>query len=88
MTTEEWINKALESREDLSSLVSTYHPSRHSTNPIFDAWFGVPESTSCWSIPGFGQAVDLLDDPPEDQEDTLWSSELYHENRMDEKETN
>lgn len=31
------------------------------------AWFGVPESTSCWSIPGFGEAVDLLDDPPEVQ---------------------
>lgn len=25
------------------------------------AWFGVPESTSCWSIPGFRVAVDLLD---------------------------
>ena len=29
------------------------------------AWFGVPESTSCWSIPGFSIAVDLLDDPPD-----------------------
>lgn len=29
------------------------------------AWFGVPESTECWSIPGFSKAVDLLDDPPE-----------------------
>lgn len=26
------------------------------------AWIGVPESTSCWSIPGFSIAVDLLDD--------------------------
>lgn len=29
------------------------------------AWFGVPESTECWNIPGFSKAVDLLDDPPE-----------------------
>lgn len=29
------------------------------------AWFGVPESTSCWSIPGFKEAVDLMDDLPE-----------------------
>lgn len=33
-----------------------------------EAWFGVPESRSCWSIPGFREAVDLLDDPPEDEE--------------------
>lgn len=30
------------------------------------AWCGVPESTSCWRIPGFPEAVDLMDDPPED----------------------
>src|SRR5579872_6733459 len=30
------------------------------------AWFGVPESTGCWHIKGFGLACDLLDDPPED----------------------
>lgn len=29
------------------------------------AWFGVPESTDCWNIPGFAVAVNLLDDPPE-----------------------
>lgn len=29
------------------------------------AWFGVPESTGCWLITGFKEAVDLLDDPPE-----------------------
>lgn len=28
-------------------------------------WIGVPESTSCWSIRGFKEAVDLLEDPPE-----------------------
>lgn len=33
-----------------------------------DAWFGVPESTSCWSIPGFSEAVHLMDDPPEEEE--------------------
>lgn len=30
-----------------------------------DAWFGVPESTACWSIEGFAEAVALLEDPPE-----------------------
>jgi hypothetical protein len=34
---------------------------------LSDAWFGVPESTSCWSIRGFSAAVDLMDDPPEDE---------------------
>jgi hypothetical protein len=29
-------------------------------------WFGVPESTSCWQIPGFPEAVKLMDDPPEE----------------------
>jgi hypothetical protein len=33
------------------------------------AWFGVPESTECWNIPGFNEAVNLLDDPPEETED-------------------
>ena len=31
------------------------------------AWFGVPESTSCWGIEGFKEAVDLMDDPPEQE---------------------
>jgi hypothetical protein len=30
------------------------------------AWFGVPESTSCWRITGFKEAVELLEDPPDD----------------------
>jgi hypothetical protein len=29
------------------------------------AWFGVPESTACWRIPGFREAVALLEDPPD-----------------------
>lgn len=29
------------------------------------AWFGVPESTSCWKIPGFGVAVELIDGLPD-----------------------
>ena len=33
---------------------------------LSSAWFGVPESTSCWSISGFGTACDLLDDPVEE----------------------
>lgn len=32
------------------------------------AWFGVPESTGCWQINGFKEAVDLMDDPPEQEE--------------------
>lgn len=32
---------------------------------LSSAWFGVPESTSCWQISGFKEAVDLLDDPIE-----------------------
>lgn len=31
------------------------------------AWFGVPESTGCWSIPGFSIACDLMDDLPEEE---------------------
>ena len=27
------------------------------------AWFGVPESISCWNIEGFKEAVALLEDP-------------------------
>lgn len=33
---------------------------------LSEAWFGVPESTSCWSVRGFAAAVNLLDDPPDD----------------------
>ena len=36
---------------------------------LSDAWFGVPESTSCWSITGFAECVDLMDDPPEADEE-------------------
>lgn len=36
---------------------------------LSSAWFGVPESTSCWQIKGFKEAVDLLDDPPEIEEE-------------------
>jgi hypothetical protein len=31
------------------------------------AWFRVPESTSCWRIKGFSEAVDLIE-----QVDALW----------------
>ncbi len=27
------------------------------------SWFGVPENTECWNIPGFNVACDLMDDP-------------------------
>lgn len=29
-------------------------------------WMGVPESTECWGIPGFGVLCDLLGDMPEE----------------------
>lgn len=29
-------------------------------------WFNVPESTSCWAIEGFSEAVAILGDPPDD----------------------
>jgi len=32
-----------------------------------DAWFGVPESTSSWRIPGFREAVNLMDEMPDDE---------------------
>lgn len=31
------------------------------------AWFGVPESNSCWEIVGFREAVELMEDFPEDE---------------------
>lgn len=34
-------------------------------NILSQTWFGVPETTACWSFTGFSEAVDLLDDPPE-----------------------
>lgn len=33
-----------------------------------EAWFGVPESTQCWNIEGFKEAVELLEDFPEPNE--------------------
>ena len=35
---------------------------------LSEAWFGVPESTDCWRIPGFSVAVDLMDDPVENSQ--------------------
>lgn len=32
-------------------------------NLFEQSWFGVPESTDCWSIPGASLMVDLMDDP-------------------------
>jgi hypothetical protein len=34
-------------------------------------WFGVPESTSYWSIPGASIMVDLMDDPIDFDESSL-----------------
>lgn len=39
-------------------------------NILNAAWFGVPETTACWSYTGFSEAVDLMEDPADDwQED-------------------
>ena len=43
---------------------------------LSSSWFGVPESTSCWQIHGFREAVDLLDDPFEEEEPTTDNSPL------------
>jgi len=48
-------NKALDA-SDVSTVTSVLNR----------AWFGVPESLDCWSMTGFKEAVDLLDEPPED----------------------
>ncbi len=33
------------------------------------AWFGVPESTDCWGLEGFREAVDLMEDLPNDEDE-------------------
>lgn len=33
-------------------------------NILNETWFGVPESTDCWQIPGFREAVELIEDVP------------------------
>lgn len=38
---------------------------------LSQTWFGVPESTSCWGIRGFNEAVSLLEDPPEPTEEEM-----------------
>lgn len=35
---------------------------------LSETWFGVPETTDCWSYKGFGKTVELLDDPIEEEE--------------------
>lgn len=41
-----------------------------------EAWFGVPESHDCWSVTGFADCVRLLEDPPEDDEETFEAPSL------------
>lgn len=31
-----------------------------------EAWFGVPESVTAWGIKGFREAVELIEEPPDD----------------------
>lgn len=33
-----------------------------------DTWFGVPESTDCWRIEGFREAVYLMEDLPNEED--------------------
>ncbi len=39
-------------------------------NLLNEAWFGVPESTQCWGVVGFSEAVDLLEDVPDEEGET------------------
>lgn len=41
-----------------------------------ETWFGVPESTLCWQIQGFKEACDLLDDPPETEDESTLLDEI------------
>ncbi len=52
----ESFNKALE-KDNVKELL----------NLLNSAWFGVPESRDCWGIRGFKEAVDLMEDPPEEE---------------------
>lgn len=36
------------------------------TTLLNQTWMGVPESTSCWKIPGFKETVDLIEEMPDD----------------------
>lgn len=36
------------------------------TSLLNSAWFGVPESTACWQIAGFKEAVELIEQVPEE----------------------
>lgn len=36
-----------------------------------ETWFGVPESRERWKLPGFYEMVDLLEDPPEAEDEVL-----------------
>lgn len=36
---------------------------------LHDTWFGVPETTHCRKLRGFVEAINLLDDMPDDAED-------------------
>lgn len=47
---------------------------------LSQAWFGVPESTSCWGIRGFNEAVSLLEDPPEPTEEEMAAMEMEYGN--------
>lgn len=118
MNEQEWIAYAKENRENLVSLLKSYHPVmrqpgrrqgdyitapnaenactkvRKSIRENFEgdpvkqfnealdsdnwsiintllnhAWFGVPESISCWDITGFREAVKLMEDLPNDDDE-------------------
>jgi hypothetical protein len=120
MNREQWLNKVVENKDALRSIIARYHPinlaprseqdvmdhfitapqaeraceivreqirkesldnpeiqfdialAKQDTDTISSllssAWFGIPESTSCWQIEGFGLMCDLLDDPIEQEE--------------------
>ncbi len=42
---------------------------------LSEAWIGVPETTACWRIPGFKEAVELLEELPEEENDNADQTE-------------
>ena len=64
----EQIRKTSFERPDVQFNVALQNEDCDTLASLFSStWFGVPESTSCWGIPGFSLAVDLLDDPIEEE---------------------
>lgn len=77
MDTKTWIEKANSNRDALESFLADYGngtplsdtlmANPHALYAVLScAWVNVPDTPACWDIKGFGEAVELLEDPPED----------------------